>query len=171
MGGYWKLNKKVIHKWLFSCFWYLQRLSQAELRLTFALMRPGNLSFSWESYAEQSGFHRPSEHCVNPCINVFLVSTSFLSSMSCYKHWYACPETRALQLTTAWTLSFCYFYVTTNTDPIHEHYTFEKWSKHKKIWKYCRMALPPCTKSPKTLHKYNFELNSKWTWMKVLQII
>ena len=49
----------------------LQRLSQAELRLPFALMRPGNLSFSWKSYAEQVGFHRPSEHCVNPCINVF----------------------------------------------------------------------------------------------------
>ena len=48
----------------------LQRLSQAELRLPFALMRPGNLSFSWKSYAEQVGFHRPSEHCVNPCINV-----------------------------------------------------------------------------------------------------
>jgi len=49
----------------------IQRLSQAELRLTFALMRPGNLSFSCESYAEQPGFHRPSEQCVNPCINVF----------------------------------------------------------------------------------------------------
>jgi len=29
-----------------------------------------------------------------------LPQSLFLCSMSCYKHWYACPETIALQLTT-----------------------------------------------------------------------
>ena len=119
----------------------LQRLSQAELRLPFALMRPGNLSFSWKSYAEQVGFHRPSDHCVNPCIIKRLPQSLLLCSMSCYKHWYACPETTALQLTTASISSFCYFYLTTLTDPIHEHYTFDNKSIHKKYeniaeWRY-----------------------------------
>ena len=186
----------------------LQRLSQAELRLPFALMRPGNLSFSWKSYAEQVGFHRPSDHCVNPCIIKRLPQSLLLCSMSCYKHWYACPETTALQLTTASILSFCYFYLTTlilfmNT--IHlkrlpqslllcSMSCYKHWyacpettalqlttasilsfcyfylttlilfmntihlttNRYIKISKYCRMALPPGTKSPKALHKYNF---------------
>ena len=31
---------------------------------------------------------------------------------------------------------------------IYEHFKFEKWSKHRKIWKYCRMVLTPSKKSP-----------------------
>ena len=130
----------------------LQRLSQAELRLPFALMRPGNLSFSWKSYAEQVGFHRPSEHCVNHCIDVFHRAYSYAQCLVINTG----TPVQKLQLYN-WPLNIKFLlFLPDNTDPIHEHYTFDNKSIHKKYeniaeWRYLRS-----TKSPKALHKYNF---------------
>ena len=131
----------------------LQRLSQAELRLPFALMRPGNLSFSWKSYAEQVGFHRPSEHCVNPCINVFHRAYSYAQCLV-INTGTPVQKLQFYKLTTASILSFCYFYLTTlilfmNTI----HLTTNRYIKKMKI---LQNGVTSQHKSPKALHEYNF---------------
>ena len=131
----------------------LQRLSQAELRLPFALMRPGNLSFSWKSYAEQVGFHRPSDHCVNPCINVFHRAFSYAQCLVVNTG----TPVQKLQLCN-WQLHQYYVLVISTWQHWSYSWTLYIWQRidTQKIWKYCRMALPPSTKSPKALHKYNY---------------